>query len=104
MTSAFEPLAAEAARLLGAVREHVPATDGSCRYCPVCLAIGVLRGERPEVSEKLAAAGTALLVTLRQAFEAAPATPPTTPPPAGDGERRERPEPPRSRVQRIDLD
>jgi hypothetical protein len=90
--SSFEPLAAEATRLLGAVREHVD--DGTCRYCPVCLAIGVLRGERPEVAEKLAAAGTALLVALRGAVETPPAPSKEA---AADGAQS-------GRVQRIDLD
>jgi hypothetical protein len=73
----FEPIA----DLLGAMGNHVGGEN--CRYCPVCLAIGVLRGERPEVTEK----AVALLAALRQAFEQ-PAPEPTGAP----------------RVQRIDLD
>lgn len=79
-----EPLA----DLLGALRsqfgDHVGGAD--CRYCPVCVAIGVLRGERPEVSEK----AMALLAALRQAFE--------QPAP------RQADQPASPRVQRIDLD
>jgi hypothetical protein len=92
VTSAFEPLAAEATRLFAALREHVP--DGSCRYCPVCLAIGVLRGEHPEVTEKAAAAGAALLAALRGAMEPAAAPAPAD----GTADRAA------DRVQKIDLD
>jgi hypothetical protein len=87
--------AAEAARLLAALQdwvrddvgEHLATGSAQCRYCPLCTAVAVLRGDRPEVTEKLLEAGTAFLAALRAAFEA---------PPAGD--------PPASRVTRIDLD
>lgn len=83
------------------LREH---TGENCRYCPVCVAIGVLRGERPEVTEKLAAAGLALLAAFRTAFETD--APPT--PRAGDEHEHEpeqpEPQPRNGRVQRIDLD
>jgi hypothetical protein len=69
------------------VREHLATGAAECRYCPLCTAIAVLRGDRPEVTGKLAEAGTAFLSALRAAFEA---------PPPGD--------PPASRVTPIDLD
>ena len=87
--------AAEAARLLAALQgwarddlgEHLATGAAECRYCPVCTAIALLRGDRPEVTGKLAEAGAALMAALRAAFEAHPA----------GGE-------PASRVTRIDLD
>jgi hypothetical protein len=87
--------AAEAARLLAALQdwaredvgEHLATGAGECRYCPLCTAISVLRGDRPQVTDKLLEAGTAFLAAVRAAFEA---------PPAGDT--------PASRVTRIDLD
>jgi hypothetical protein len=69
---------------------EVPASGaGECRSCPVCRLISVLRGDRPEVTEKLAEAGTALLAALRAAL--GPVATGTAPEPA-------------ARVQRIDLD
>ena len=87
--------AAEAVRLLAALQdwaredvgEHLATGAAECRYCPLCTAIALLRGDRPEVTEKLAEAGVAFLAALRAAFDA---------PPAGDQ--------PASRVTRIDLD
>jgi hypothetical protein len=93
------PLAEEAAKLFGAVsewaRENFPAgPDGQmgaeCQWCPLCQFMAVLRGERPEVSARVAEAGTALVGAFRAVLEAAAPKP---------GEK----EPPGPRVQRIDL-
>jgi len=47
---------------------------GDCRWCPLCQAAAVLRGERPEVSAALADVLTATAAALRSfAGEAAPA-------------------------------
>lgn len=100
----------QAQRLVEAVRgslaSAVPATDDTatdgtatdgtaadghsaeCRWCPVCQAAAVVRGERPEVSAALADLLTAAAAALRTVAEAgqppeAPAeTPPTSEPPA----------------------
>lgn len=65
-----------------------------CRYCPLCRLVSVLRGEQPEVTEKLAEAGTALLAALRGALDFALA-----------GASAADPVPdPAARVQRIDID
>lgn len=73
------PLAEEAARLVEAVQQWVAgaqaglplATDApECRLCPVCRALGALRGTRPEVFEHLSEAATALLAALRGAVAA----------------------------------
>jgi hypothetical protein len=124
--------AAQALRLLAGVQEwvrhdlgpHVATGAPECRYCPLCAAIVVLRGDRPEVTEKLVEAGSALLTALRAAFEPVPAGPGAGPAdPAADhwaddpaehragrrpgpGAARYRPAgpPAGSRVERIDLD
>lgn len=95
-------LAADALRLIGSAQDWARQTfadaDGTahadghtgpeCQWCPLCQFVAVLRGERPELTERVAEVGTALLTVLRSAFEAA-AKPPS-----------DAPEP---RVQRIDL-
>ena len=49
---------------------------GDCRWCPLCQAAAVLRGERPEVSAALADVLTATAAALRSfAGEADPAGP-----------------------------
>lgn len=80
-----EPKAAlgdEAAKLIGAVqswaRETFPAgPDGhmgaECQWCPLCQFMSVLRGERPEVSARVAEAGVALASAFRSLVDAAAA-------------------------------
>jgi hypothetical protein len=51
-----------------AAREH-RASD--CQWCPLCQFAGVLRGERPELTAKLAEAGTNLLAVFRALTEPA---------------------------------
>jgi hypothetical protein len=97
------PLADEALRLLGAVqdwaRQNFPAApaapDGHgvpsgavCQWCPLCQFMAVLRGERPEVTARVAEAGTAVASALRAVLDAATTRPS---------------DPPESRVQHIDL-
>jgi hypothetical protein len=91
------PLADEAVKLLAAVqdwaRQNFPAgPDGhmgaECQWCPLCQFMSVLRGERPEVTARVAEAGTALVSAFRALMDAA----------APDAED----EPP-ARVQHIDL-
>jgi hypothetical protein len=71
--------------------------DGDCRWCPVCQAVAVVRGERPEVTAALAdllgAAAEALRTFSEGGAQPAPAEPEE---PAGD------PAPPPV-VQRIEL-
>lgn len=94
----------EAVRVLDAVgewlrrepiAEHLaPSASGTssasgsseCSWCPVCQLVGVLRGERPDVNEKI----SALLTALRGVFEDVDR--------AGTAARH-----PPPRVQRIDL-
>ncbi len=68
-----------------------------CRWCPVCQAAAVLRGERPEVTAALAD----LLATTASAlrgFAEAPAEAPASAPPAEDEAGDPLPE-----VQRIEI-
>ncbi|HEY2272704.1 MAG TPA: hypothetical protein VGH30_08015 [Jatrophihabitantaceae bacterium] len=93
-------LADEAMRLIGAMqdwaRQNFPAgPDGHgvpsgavCQWCPLCQFMAVLRGERPEVTARVADAGTAVASAFRAVLDAA-ATRPS--------------DPPESRVQHIDL-
>jgi hypothetical protein len=72
-------------------------TGGDCRWCPLCQAAAVLRGERPEVTAALADVLTATATALRQ-FAGEPAGAQTTGEPATeDGEQ------PHRAVQRIEL-
>lgn len=56
-----------------------PGGAGECRYCPVCQLIALLRGDRPESTARIVAAGTALLDALRSVVDppAEPEPPPT---------------------------
>lgn len=64
----------------GGAAGHAPSDgSGDCRWCPVCQAAAVLRGERPDVTAALADVLTATADALH-AFAAAPADPPS-----GDG-------------------
>ena len=98
------PLAEEAVRLLGALQEWTrqtfppatPAHDHTvavCDWCPLCQFVAVLRGERPEVTERVAEAGAAVTSALRAVLDAAAGSRP--------GDEPDQPKPPR--VQRIDL-
>ena len=75
----------------GPAPDRDAAGDGhssDCRWCPVCQAAAVLRGERPEVSAALADLLTAVATALRtvaaagQPAEPATETPQESEPPA----------------------
>jgi len=100
-------LAADALRLIGSAQEWARATfaegdhdgpDGhtgsDCQWCPLCQFVAVLRGERPELTERVAEAGSALLTVLRAALDTA-----ANAAPAG----QHRADAPEQRVQNIDL-
>jgi hypothetical protein len=103
-------LAADALRLIGSAQEwarqtfsdvdaqaHADRHSGpECQWCPLCQFVAVLRGERPELTEKVAEAGVALMTVLRSALDAAANASPA-------GQHRADPEPRGPRVQRIDL-
>lgn len=99
------PFAAEALRLVAGLQEWAQRTlpapgttaDGhlaaECQWCPLCQFVAVLRGERPEVTERVAEAGVAVASAVRALLDATAANSPT---PADD-------EPAQPHVQRIDL-
>jgi len=97
-------LAAEITKVVTAVQEWarkaLPETSighggPECQWCPICQFVNVVRGESPEVGERVAEAGAALAAAVRALADAAVARTQREP-----GERP-RPTP---RVQRIDLD
>jgi hypothetical protein len=100
-----EPLAREALRLVSSVqdwaRRNLPDESEQhprdCQWCPLCQFAAVLRGERPEVTERVAEAGAAVVNALRAMLEAAAE--------AGSAAGTHHVGPPQSRprVQRIDL-
>ena len=98
------PFAEEAVRLLGVLQEWTrqtfppaqPTHDHAvavCDWCPVCQFMAVLRGERPEVTERVTEAGAAVASALRAVLDAAAST--------RTADEPDEPKPPR--VQRIDL-
>jgi hypothetical protein len=104
------PLADEVGRLVTAVQgwaqQNFPAgPDGhlgaDCQWCPLCQFMAVVRGERPEVTARVAEAGTALAGAFRAlADAAASATREQRAEHEQEGERRSSSGP---RVQRVDL-
>jgi hypothetical protein len=69
-------------------------------WCPICQFANILRGEHPEIGERVAEAGTALAAAIKAVADAAIAR---AQPGAPDPDDRSRPKPP-PRVQRIRLD
>ena len=75
-------LGEEALRLVEAAREwavrtfpdvdaHLATGSPECRWCPLCRAVAVLRGDRPEVTERLAEVVTAAAAALAAVLDAA---------------------------------
>jgi hypothetical protein len=97
-------LGSEIGTLMGAVqdwaRRALPESaighgGPECQWCPICQFVNVVRGEHPEVADRVAEAGTAVAAALRAVADAAVAR--------AQGEQRDRPKP-SPRVQRINLD
>jgi hypothetical protein len=76
------PLTAEALRLAASVqdwarrsfpdhREYGEHGGPECQWCPLCQFVAVLRGDRPEVTERVAEAGAAVVAALRGLLDAA---------------------------------
>jgi hypothetical protein len=95
----------DTARVLSAVQDWAARTfpesaeqhaSGTCQWCPICQFVAVLRGERPDVTDRVLEAGTALLSAFRAFMDA-------TVPHADGSQPRTEPDPARPRVQRIDL-
>jgi len=68
-------------RLLETLRNSTEAPDGGhgsdCRWCPVCQAAAVVRGERPEVTAALADVLATAATALRTFAEGGGATAPS---------------------------
>lgn len=101
----------EAAALLEALQDWARRTFGEgqgahmatgapeCEWCPLCQLVSVLRGDRPETTDKIMAAGSALLSALRSISD-----PAQTPGQSSSSGSHSRPEAPQAhRVQHIDL-
>ena len=101
------PLIGEALRLVSSVQDWAqdwthrgPADAGErnsdCQWCPLCRVAALLRGEHPDVTDRLAEAGTALVGALRALVEAGAS--------AGEHAQHRQPRPaPGPRVQKINL-
>ncbi|WAX58013.1 hypothetical protein M6B22_04400 [Jatrophihabitans cynanchi] len=88
----------ELGRMLHAVQDWATRTfppagehESTCQWCPLCQLMAVLRGERPDVNERVAEAGSAVVSALRNLLDA-----------TGAGGHASEPED-KPRVQRIDL-
>jgi hypothetical protein len=104
------PLGEEAAKLIEAAQDwfHRTLADPStariatgsaeCAWCPVCQLISVLRGERPDLTERLNEVQTAVSGLLRSLAEAATSSTAGGSPAAGRSAPAEQ-----SRVHKIDL-
>ena len=90
--------AEQARRLMESLRAPTGEAPGGgdCRWCPLCQAAAIVRGERPEVSAALADILTATAAALRQFAGEMPG-------PAPDAEPAPAPSDERPAVQRIDL-
>jgi hypothetical protein len=104
---AADPIATEALRLVSSVqdwarRSFPESADGhtgtDCPWCPLCQFVAVLRGERPEVTERVAEAGTAVVAALKSLIDAASTAT------AQPGQPRHPTQSGEPRVQRINLD
>ncbi len=101
-------LGAEASRLAAAVQDWArrtlpepPSGHGGpeCQWCPLCQFASMLRGEHPELAERVAEAGAAIANAVKALAEGAAQRAPAPP------GRATRPRPsPAPRVQRISLD
>ncbi len=77
--------------ILEAARTGTPDASyaATCAVCPVCAVLAALRGERTELSIRLAEHASGLLAVLRTALEegdpagSPPSTPPSPPRPSG---------------------
>jgi hypothetical protein len=103
------PLVGEALRLVSSVQDWAQGwaarnvadgdqhTGADCQWCPLCQFVAILRGERPEVADRVAEAGTAIAGALRTLIEGG-----STATGSATAHRPPRPRP-ASRVQKINL-
>lgn len=101
-----QALTDEARKLLGLAqdwaRRTIPEHTGpECQWCPLCQFASILRGEHPEVTERVVEAGTALTGAFRALLDTATRGAPSGDAAPADAPGRPKPAP---RVQRIRLD
>ncbi len=107
----------EAHRLFSAVQQWaqraMPAPPSGhpgpeCQWCPLCQLAAVLRGEYPELGERITEAGAAVAGAVRALLESGGAAPPdgqaAAPPEDAPAAEQRRPSPRQPRVQHIHLD
>jgi hypothetical protein len=98
------PVGEEALRLVEAAREwavrrfpdvdaHLATGSPECCWCPICRAVAILRGDRPEVTERLAEVLTAAAGGLAAVLDAAGRRAPARDPGAAAPARRVEPIP-----------
>lgn len=80
-----------------------PGHDADCRWCPVCQAAAVLRGERPEVTAALADVLTSTAAALRAFAEQGNAEPGNAEPAEEPAADEPPPGDPPPTVQRIEI-
>ncbi|MDT4998880.1 MAG: hypothetical protein QOK12_985 [Mycobacterium sp.] len=109
------PVADETLRLVSSIQDWARRTfpqdpdhpPSECQWCPLCQFAAVLRGERPEVTARVAEAGTAVVSALRALLDAAADASNGAHASNGAGQHRHaggvRPSAARPRVQRINL-
>jgi adenine-specific DNA glycosylase len=85
----------------GVMDEQQHVHTRTCDWCPLCQFVDVVRRENPEVADKLAEAGAAVMGALRAVIDAASSRAPS-PSPSAAARPRPRPHPPS--VQHIALD
>lgn len=104
------PFADEARKLFGVVQQWAqrtmpepPSGHGGpeCQWCPLCQFASILRGEHPEVTDRVVEAGTAMVGAFRALLDSATTRPASDAAPGERGPERPKPAP---RVQRIRLD
>ncbi len=105
------PFADEALRFISSVQDWARRTFAEaqtashtgpeCQWCPLCQFLAVLKGERPDVTERVAEAGAAIASAVRTVVEAAAAGGPAGPTTGRHAHPDSTSEAPR--VQRIDL-
>ena len=79
--SSPNPIADEAIKLLDALQDwarrniaegaHIATGAPECTWCPICQLITVLRGDHPEISDKIAEATASVVAVVRTVIDAA---------------------------------
>jgi hypothetical protein len=90
-----------AQRAFSSTSGEVPA--GDCAWCPVCQLAAVIRGERPEATAKVLAAGNLLIAGLRTLLDGLTSAGADASSARDASSTAAEPQPSEPRVQRIDL-